>query len=217
MRYRGITFGNKHSFTDYGLKPVKFSEALPEQRKESLTVPGMHGSLDLSKAITGYVTYENRELEYIFTLRAVTQDEFEKKIFPIRNELDGMEMRIANDCRPGFYFVGTPSVSGEFDPEDIDHEVTVTVDAEPFAYKADPTVVQATVSGEETIICNNARMEVIPVITCTAGCAVTFCGVRYALSAGEHLYPDILFRQGENRLVVAGTTTIKFEYQEGAF
>lgn len=217
MMYRGITFGNKHSFTDYGLKPVKFSEPVPEQRKASLVVPGMHGSLDLSKAITGYVTYENRKLEYVFTLRAVTPEEFEMKIFQIRNELDGTELRITNDCRPGFYFVGVLSVSGEFDPEEVDHEVTITVDAEPFAYKTNHTVVQENVSGEKTIICSNARMEVIPVITCTSGCAITYRGVRYTLSAGEHLYPDILFQQGENQLVVSGTTTIKFEYQEGAF
>lgn len=217
MMYGGIKFGDKHSWRDYGLRPVKFSEPVPEQRKNSLIVPGRHGNLDLSKAITGYVTYENRLLEYIFDLRAHTLEEFETKIFKIRNELDGIEMRVVNDDRPAFYFVGTPGVRGEFVQEEIDHEIVITVDAEPFAYKTVPTVLQVSVSGKKVITCSNARMEVVPLITCTAGCSVEFNGVIYSFLSGEHFYPDIVFSQGDNVLTVTGTTAITIRYQEGAF
>lgn len=215
--YTGVTFGTKHSWTDYGLRPVKFEHPLPAQRKEQQEVPGMNGVLDLSRALTGYIIYENRELVYTFTLRAHSQEEFNEKIFPVRNELDGMELNITEDDDSQYYYTGTPAVEGDYDPEEIDQEVTVTVDAEPFKKKLQKTSVQETITESGTITCQNARMETIPTITASADCSVEFEGTSYSVQQGERIIPDIILKPGSNVFSVTGSVTLKFEYQEGAF
>lgn len=214
--YKGVTLNGKHSWSDYGLKPVKFSTPLPAQRRAKQEIPGMHGSLDMSESLTGYVLYENRELEFKFDLRAHTQEEFEEKMFAVRNDLDGVRGNIILDTDSEYYYAGRFAVSGEFNQEEIEHEITITADAEPFKYKLQETVVEHTVSGEKTVICMNDRMEVTPFIKSSAECTVIFNGNIYAIVNGINLYPDIVFRRGENILQFEGNAEIEITYQEGA-
>lgn len=216
MSYVGITFNEKHSWRDYGLKPVKFNTPLPVQRKITQEVPGMHGSLDLSESLTGYVLYENRPLEFIFDLRAHSQEEFETKIFAIRNDLDGMKCNMILDTDSGYYYVGRVAVSGNYNQEEIEHEIVITADAYPFKYKIHKTVVNRTIVKEDTIILQNDRMEVIPEIKVSAECRVIFNGTSYALSAGTSIQPDMILKRGENTLRLIGNTDVEITYQEGA-
>ena len=65
----GVRFDGKHSYFDYGLylnKPPDYGT--PEMRTISLDIPGMNGSLDYTEAITGDVTYSNRQQTYLFVV-----------------------------------------------------------------------------------------------------------------------------------------------------
>ena len=214
--YKGVTFNGKHSWRDYGLKPVKFQTPLPAQRTVKKEVPGRNGSIDMSEALTGYVLYENRTLEFVFDLRAHSQEAFAEKMFVIRNDLDGMKTNIILDTGGEYYYVGRLTVSGEFSQEEIDHEIVITADAEPFKYKKERTTVQDTVSGVKTVICMNDRMEAVPSIKSSAECTVLFNGNSYGIPNGISMSPDILFRRGQNELLFEGNAEIEITYQEGA-
>lgn len=214
--YKGVTLNGKHTWRDYGLKPVKFSTPLPTQIQKKQEIPGMHGSLDMSEALTGYVLYENRTLEFVFDLRAETQEEFEEKMFVIRNDLDGMKGKIVLDTDAEYYYMGRMSISGEFSQEEIDHEISISADAEPFKYKQQKTIVRHTVSGEKTVVCMNDRMEVVPSIKSSAECTVLFNGNSYSVSTNSVLYADMVFKRGENELKFTGNAEIEITYQEGA-
>lgn len=214
--YKGVTFNGKHSWRDYELKPVKFSTPLPAQRTVKQEVPGMHGSLDVSEALTGYVLYENRTLEFVFDLRAHTQEEFEEKMFVIRNDLDSVKGNVILDTDSDYYYVGRFTVSGEYQQEEIDHEIVIAADAEPFKYKTEVTLVKTAVSGAKTVVCMNDRMEAVPSIKSSSECTVFFRGNSYGIPGGISMIPDIVFRRGENFLRLEGNAEIEITYQEGA-
>ena len=190
----------------------------PEVRKETQPVPGRHGLLDLSQALTGDVVYDNRTLEYGFDLYAPTLDEYEAKMQKIRNDLDGRMLFVYPDAEPGFHYIGRLAILSEYDAESMEQEVMVTVDAEPFRYRDEVTEVSASLTGDEgqEVICPNLRKWVVPTITTDAQTQVTFEGVHYSLAAGVHIVPGIVLKDGDNTLTCTGTGTIQFEYQEGA-
>ncbi len=214
--YIGVLLGSKHSWRDYQLKPVKFWTPLPKQRRIEREVPGKQGKLDLSEALTGCVMYENRELQLVFDLRAKSQEEFDQNISVIRNELDGRNMEIILDSDQVFYYCGRIALTGEYDPENIDHEITIIVNAEPYKLKRNVTEVVNTIVDQAQIICPNLRKEVVPTITTDADFQIEFEGETYSISAGENIIPEILFRAGDNILTCTGSGTITFTYQEGS-
>lgn len=214
--YIGVTFGEKHSWFDYELKPVKFSTPLPAQRRKIQIVEGRPEPLDLSEALTGYMLYENRELEFVFDLRAHTQEEFDEKIFCIRNELDGIRMNIVIDTDSDFFYSGRVTVLGEYDPDDIEHEIVIQAIANPYKLRTEATVVSEAVKDEAFLVCHNLRKRVVPTIITDAEFLLEFQNGTYAVPAGENLVPEILLEPGENTITCRGTGNITFVYQEGA-
>lgn len=100
--------------------------------------------------------------------------------------------------------------------EEIEQEVTISVDAEPFKYKKEVTVVKDMIFGEKAVICMNDRMEVVPSIKSSTECTAIFNGNIYVVSKNTGRYPDIVFKRGENVLQIVGTTEIEITYREGA-
>lgn len=62
MAGTGVTFGNYHSYKAWGLKLKEIKIGLPEVKTSYVEVPGMNGSLDLTEATFGGVTYGMRTL-----------------------------------------------------------------------------------------------------------------------------------------------------------
>ena len=65
----GVTFGTNHSYKAWGLKLKEIKIGLPEVKTSYVEVPGMNGSLDLTEATFGGVTYGMRTLEFSFDAR----------------------------------------------------------------------------------------------------------------------------------------------------
>lgn len=215
MEYIGVRFGEMHSWIDYRLRPVAFHTPEPEMRREEITVPGRHGKVDLSRALTGYMIYENRELEYIFDFRAETIEKYSAKIDQIRSDLHGEELEIIEDADQEYYYLGTVRVVSEYNAEEIDHEVSILVDAYPFKRKRSATKLTHTVSGEKKIVCRNEKMETVPRFVADSGFRIEFGNNSYSIVAGTSIIPDLIFSQGANTLKLFGTGTLTIQYQEG--
>ena len=65
---QGVTFGTKHSYKDFGLILSSKDIGLPEPKVETVSVIGRNGDLDLTDALGDDVKFNNRKLEFVFSL-----------------------------------------------------------------------------------------------------------------------------------------------------
>lgn len=128
---KGVTFGEKHSYIDYGLLMASRPEiAAPEPKRMTVDIPGMDGVLDLTEANVGETKYENRPLTFRFFTLVDIEDSAELK-HRIFQDLHGKKLEIILDEDSNYYYYGRCSVSIENEtPQKLN--VVVTVDAEPF-------------------------------------------------------------------------------------
>lgn len=129
---RGVMFGNKHSWWDWGLmlKTAPMISA-PEPKTHYVDVLGAHGALDLTEALTGKVQYKNRTISLEFIATA-GREEWSAVYSAILAELHGQMTEITLDDDPMHRYKGRVTVG---DPEwDNVTAVTLrmTAEVEPF-------------------------------------------------------------------------------------
>ena len=128
---RGITFDNKHSYWDWGLM-LKSAPKItsPEPKTHYVDVPGAHGTLDLTEALTGKVQFKMRKIELDFITTAGRAD-WSAVYSDILSALHGQMKKITLDDDPQHYYMGRVTVH---DPERFKNIVTLrmTAEVEPF-------------------------------------------------------------------------------------
>lgn len=220
----GVNIGGKDTLEEWGLMlcdDLTIGAAAPRFR--FVTVPEMSGALDLTDALTGRVTYEQRKIS--FTLFAVhdviagtrhpaTEAHLRQVLADFYAFANGKRLSVYLPDDTDHYFVGRVSI-GEKSGYNSGR-VKVEITADPYRYKATPTSV--TVSTAGTVTLTNEAMPVTPVFTAThAGATVTLGNVTHTLSAGQNQFSDIVLGYGQNVLTVANLTgTITISYQEGS-
>ena len=100
----GVTFNGKHSLRDYGLylstRPIIGN---PEPRLYQLEIPGRDGLLDLTKSVTGTVTYSNRTLEFEFaSMKNISEQVALRNA--LNNDLHGKEVKVILDEDSNYYY-----------------------------------------------------------------------------------------------------------------
>ena len=128
---RGVTFGDKHTYTTWGLM-LKTTPLVspPEPKTRYVDIPGKHGEMDLSTALTGSVKYKNRKIEMEFITMA-DREEWSAIYSAILSDLHGQTKRITLDDDPDCYYTGMVTVGT---PESDRKVVTLkmTAEVEPF-------------------------------------------------------------------------------------
>lgn len=135
---RGVTFGNKHTYFDWGLMLTKAPEiSSPEPKTHYVDIPGAHGAMDLTEALTGKVQYKNRKLSLEFTIRA-DRESWSALYSEILAELHGQLKEITLDDDPSHHYKGRVTVG---DPVRENEHVTVkmTAEVEPFKKTSEGT------------------------------------------------------------------------------
>ena len=213
---RGVTFGDMHSFYDMGLLLKSYPEITPPSPKTHFVeVLGADGALDMSKVLTGHMQYNRRTLTMEYNITA-PREEWPEKHSEIMDMLHGEEMKIVLDDDPEYFYKGLLSVEG-FDPQKVTSVVKIVADVEPYKMRTETTRRTATVSGTHMMQITGGKMPMIPSITASSAMAMTFCGVSYALEAGENIFPDVVMRSGINAFTFEGEGTVILEYREGRF
>lgn len=208
----GVTFGSKHSYTDYGLILKSKTIGAATVKTKTVDIEGGHGSLDYT-AFFGEPKYNNRTLTFTFasTKRPLS---FIQSYSDLMNSLHGQKMKIILDEDPNYHYVGRLSV-GDYSTSGKIPTITVTADCEPFKYKNTMTTVSRTVSGSASITLPNMRKKVVPTITTTAEMTIVFGGRTSTMAAGTFVIPTLELTEGDNVVTVTGTGNITFKYQEG--
>lgn len=211
----GLKIGNFHTHDDFKLKMLSFEVSDPEVQEQLQEVPGRNGVLDLSESLNGEPVYENRTLIAEFDMEEADPEVANDRLTNIRNKMHGKYLKIINDTDSGFYYEGRVKVSCKR-KNFLFYIVTISVDAQPYKLKHEPTTVFAKVDGEAVVICQNERMSIVPTVISDAEINLVFNGSSFSVGAGTYILPDMKFVQGDNIITCTGTGTITFIYQEGA-
>ena len=136
---RGVTFENKHSYWDWGLMLRAAPKITsPAPKTHYVDIPGAHGSMDLTEALTGKVQYKNRRITLEFVTMAGRED-WSAIYSDILTELHGQMKEIRLDDDPLNMYRGRVTVG---DPERAKNVITIrmTAEVEPFKKSIDGAV-----------------------------------------------------------------------------
>ena len=216
MKYKGIAFGDVHSYDDLNLVLSVCPDMPPAKPKTTyIDIPGADGSIDLTE-VHGEVKYEDRENEYTFTMIPGDEMTWEEKMSEVSGLLNGKRCKVTLDKDEDFFWDARVAVD-EFASDRTLHQIVIGVKAHPYKLKQYVTKRTFSLTGTATTVTlTNGRKSVCPVIECTNdNTVITFGDLTVNLSAGKHEILDIQLKQGLNRVTVSGSGTVTFTYQEG--
>lgn len=225
-----------HTATDWNLYWTDFKLTAPAAKKYTVTVPGRHGILDMSEALTGDVVYHNGTLTAVFAFPSNMPD-WHKLYSRILTYLHGRRRCIIVDTDPRYYYEGRCSVSSVRE-DGVHSTFTVTADVYPYKRTLQSTVepwlwdpfdfvegivpdylAELTIPAGSTLTVTTHRelsMPITPIITVDQPCTLEFGGEAYTLESGVN--EDIIWLDaGENVLTFAADTetALQIEFREG--
>lgn len=215
---RQVKLGNKWTFDNYGLwlaPSPEIGEAEP--KTNYIDIPYGNGSIDLTEALTGEVSYGDRKLNFslVFPANKAQWNAIHKQLIA---DVHGRRLSVVMPQYPDYVFNGRVAV-GKLDEDNSIATVAIAVTADPYMLKNQVTNFNGTIpeAGNLAIKLSNDRMATLPEFTTSAEVKIDFNGGSYTHSAGTFTLANIMLAQGENALTVTGAagTTVKIEYQEG--
>lgn len=214
MKRKGILFDDIHSYRDLNLILSDANIPPAKPKTNYIDIPGSDMFIDATEEL-GEVKYESRECEFVFVVDTNEEMTFEEKKTQVSNALHGKRMRLILDNDDQYYYEGRVSVD-EYKQKGFLRQITINALAYPYKLKNEITTIATSVSGTATITCPNDRKSVIPTVIADSEMQIVFGDITTTISAGEHIFPDIKFVEGDNVITCTGNGTITFVYQEGA-
>ncbi len=238
--YSGVTFGDKHSYRDWGLflreRPL-FSA--PKVKETRIDLMGADGDIDVTEAY-GPVRYENVTGGFIFSILG-NRRTWESVYSKVKNAIHGRKMQVITDENPEYYYIGRLTVgdmSYRIDSKGGSLTAYIPVTGEFYPYKFsvlkstddwlwDPfsfydgiikNYSELTVGGETTYTIVNDEMPVVPTFIVTSqqgSIALEFEDETYTLLNGTTKNANIILKAGENELKFSGYGTVTVEFRGG--
>ena len=214
----GVTINGKHCWTDFKLVLAQKEIAIPEANTNFVEVPGRNGLLDLSTALTGEMTYQNREIVLTF----VTQDSISGVSWAnlyasVAQAYHGQMAVIVFDDYPDYSYNGR-CTDMSFKLDNGKRTIELTFSCGPFATKIAESSVYRTLSTSQVsfTVTNNGR-PVVPSIAVESETAIVFGDTTTTLSAGTWTVPAIRLANGANTIkakATSGTGKITLTWHE---
>ena len=191
-------------------------------------IPGGDGSLDLSEANAGRITFERRPITLNFGC-GYPVSHWPGIFSDILKRFHGKTGKLIFDDDPGYYYIGRMAVSNYERARQLG-TFTITADADPYKYELtagdedwlwDPLDFETgiireygnlEVSGTYSLVIDGTEKWIIPEIVVSADMQVEFNGQEYSLKKGSNKVYGIVIKDGENtlRFIGSGTATVKY-------
>ena len=236
--YHSVTFGEMNSWDDWHLIPSTRPVFNPPNVKtQYVDIPGGNGSLDLTEALTGYPTYENRTGSIEFYV-ANGYEDWDILYSKIMNYLHGKELRAYLEDDRSFVYVGRFEVNQWKSDK---WWSTITIDYNVYPFKKEQTgfddwlwdpfdfendiirnYSDIVVNGDySTSIVIDGRYErVVPEFTVSSddgeGIVVTFQNNNYRFEDGTSANPNIVIGESNETLTFSGYGSISITYIGGS-
>lgn len=220
MAFLGVKFGDYHSYRDLGLLMTEKVIGSPDPKVETVEIPGMNGSLDLSE-INGGITYDNRTLKFSFKI--YDKQQYLRMYSTVLRAIHGKMLDIIVDDDNSWIYTGRVDVS-DFTHTKKKDTFTISCDCQPFKkalfatdepWKWDPfSFVDGVIidyryipvpAGITELSLYQSDQPIAPTFTCTQDAVLTANGDFYTLTKNVTTqFDDILI--GENGLNVSVQT-----------
>ena len=227
-----ITYNNKHSFNDFGLKRIDSKEnKAPTKNKIYETIPFMNGSYDFSN-LYGSANYSDRELNYSFLIEVESEEVMNYKKIAIENWLLGTNEKtilIDEDLKGYYYMAECTDIN--FDNYYSFGLIDVTFTAYPFkigeayegnnlwdSFNFELDVLQDTkfaVNGTSSVsMYNPSVIDIEPEIIASSQFEIALDNKKYTVKAGASKDYRFKLRKGNNNLTLKGDGTIEFRFRK---
>lgn len=233
-----VTFGDRNSWTDWHLVPSSRPVFAPPSVKTNyVDIPGMNGSLDLTEAVSGKPTFENRtgSFDFYVDVRYETKASWIERYSEIMAYLHGQRLEAYLDDEPYYRYVG------RFDVESWtsgDGEA-ITINYDVYPYKLEPfwsdedwlwdpfdfekgvirNFKSLTVDGSLTVSIPKTQDWQAPTITVdstdNSGMDVKYNGKTYHLDEGVNRNPNLMVKDSDAAFTFTGTGTISMRMRGG--
>lgn len=214
---RYFTLDRYNTWADWGLIVTAKDTTPPEPKTNYVDIEGRDGTLDLTEALTGGVTYGDRTVSASFWTCEGSRKDRERRIREIISTLHGRKIKIIEPDDLTHYFMGRVNISGV-----VNHLAYSTFNleavCEPWRYAVDESVRTVAVSNTEAeaIVYNNGVKTLCPDIAVSGSINITYPGISVnTLTTGNYKIPDLKLYRGANTIGISGNGTIAFVYREG--
>lgn len=225
----GVTFGDKHSFDDFGIYLTSKTINPPEPQTNTISVPLRDGSIDLTESLTNDVKYNDRKIDMTFSV-VHPMEQWSDKVSEIENYLHGKRMKVVFDDDANYYYIGRLKVN-EWSSQKSIGKLVIECVADPYKYDIqddwlwDPFDFEngyisesenIPVSGSTTVVIVGKRKKTYPTITASSAMTVAYNGATYNLTEGINKLYDMILDEGENTLTFSGSGSVLIEYTGGS-
>ena len=140
---QGITFGDKHTFDDWGLCLVEdpFVDAA-DPNLNLLEIDGGNGYINLTEVMTGEPTYQSRKKTWKFKTDA-RRDDWTDIMRDIAKSVHGQYLQIRLDEQPGGYYEGVCYVDSHSVKDKVLY-INISATLQPFWYENEYTTFDET-------------------------------------------------------------------------
>lgn len=200
-----IRIGSKSIYQDYGFFLETANLGAPVPQESYIKVPGRNGSIDLSEAIAGRITYSDREMVFTF-VKPTTIETLEAVRDEVFTDLHGKVKDIFPDWINGYYHGRVTLEIAEYRPNLL--RLTANITADPYKYALEETTIE--LEAGDGVITVLGAAAVVPSITVEEETTITFDRSTYVIEAGTHIIPNIVLENGENDITVSSAAVVKF-------
>lgn len=202
--------------TAYNLDYLGRKVSPPEPNVKTIEIPYRDSSLDVTYAMSNFLTFKDRMIEMRFELRDERGD-WHSQMGTIMSDLHGKKRRVGFTDDPAVEWFGICYVEA-LEDHGSTAGLMIKMVAEPFARSTNRTQFQDVVcSGSEvgrTWNRTNDRTFLI-LNTSAAGMSVRHNKVTYPLKLGTNEIPELVMVPGDNYYAFNGSGTIKVSVAEG--
>lgn len=188
----------------------------PEPKTNYVKIDGMSGSLDLSEALTGEITYEDRTVTASFWTDEGSYNDRANLLKDIISTLHGKKIKIIEPDDPDHYFYGRVKIKSSKNILPY-LEFTIECICEPWRYAIEDTVREIEVDSREAtniVIRNNGVKTLSPLITVVGSVDIIYENTKTALTSGQYKISDLKLYRGFNIVGVSGSGSVTLTYKE---
>lgn len=214
---RGFQFDDYNTADDWELILTSKTIDPPEPKTYTVDLDGRDGSLDLSESLAGEIKFKDRTITSVYLMSEGSYEERQAEMRKILNYIQGKKRKIIEPDDPDHYFYGRSKVTG------ISHNkaystFTITSTCEPWRYLRETISRYIKLSSTDPltfVFTNDGARTACPKITVT--------GIVYVkigdddpitLTAGSYRLTGLKLYSGSNEVVLYGSGTALFEYEE---
>ena len=229
--YHSVIISGHNTWDDWHMVPYPRPSIAPaEVKTEYVEIPGAHGKLDYTEALTGEVVYGNRTGSWEFIVDNGHQEWYALYSF-LQTYLHGKVHTISLEDEPDYQYTGRLKVN-EWKSEEVRSKITIDYDLSPFKtltdgnvsdWKWDDLSTDANTyiiyygtfdvyDKRERNFYNPSEKTVELSLTLTTAMSAFFYGTTYEFKSGVTKNTGIMLIPGDNYITFYGTGRVKASY-----